>query len=141
VYLLIQLYYNSHWWELSLHFCALSTAKGMKLNMNVHTATHLDVPFHFDPQGKTIEQMPIGRFQGDAIPIDLFGIAPDSAISAEHLAPYKDKIRSGDIVLLCTGWSKKRGYTREYYNQWPYLSGEGVEWLVEKGVKGVGIAD
>jgi arylformamidase len=109
------------------------------IKMNVHTGTHLDAPFHFFPQGKTIEQLSIDRFQGDAIPINLFGIAPDSAITVEHLTPYEHKIRPGDIVLLCTGWSEKRGYSKEYYQQWPYLSGEGAQWLVDKGVKGVGI--
>jgi arylformamidase len=110
-----------------------------RLNMNVHTATHLDVPFHFYPEGKTIEQFPIEQFQGEAVPIDLFGIAADTAIGVEHLEPYKDKVRPGDIVLLCTGWGQKRGYTKEYYNQWPYLSGEGAQWMADHQIKGVGI--
>ena len=50
-----------------------------------------------------------------------------------------DLITKDSIVLLCTGWYKKRGYSKEYYNDWPYLSGEGAEWLLKKGVKGVGI--
>jgi arylformamidase len=107
--------------------------------MNVHTAAHLDAPFHFYPEGKTIEQIPVERFQGEAIPINLFGISPDSPITVQHLEPYADKIQAGSIVLLCTGWGKKRGYTKEYYNQWPYLSGEGAQWLVDRGVKGIGI--
>src|SRR5665647_1613642 len=86
-----------------------------RLSMNVHTATHLDVPFHFYPEGKTIEQFPIEQFQGEAVPIDLFGIAADTGIGLEHLEPYKDKVHPGDIVLLCTGWGQKRGYTKEYY--------------------------
>lgn len=110
-----------------------------RIDLNVHTATHLDAPFHFYPEGKTIEQMPIDRFQGEAVPVDLFGIAADTAITSKHLEPYAAKIKQGDIILLCTGWSKKRGYTKEYYNQWPYLSRDGAEWMVEKGIKGVGI--
>lgn len=110
-----------------------------RIQMNVHTATHLDAPFHFYPEGKTIEQIPIDRFQGEAVPVDLFGIAADTPIGVEHLEPYKDVVRPGDIVLLCTGWGKKRGYTKEYYHQWPYLSGEGAEWLVNHKVKGVGL--
>lgn len=110
-----------------------------RLDMNVHTATHLDVPFHFYPQGKTIEQFPVEKFQGEAVPINLFGIAADSPIGSSHFELYSDRIREGDIVLLCTGWGLKRGYNEDYYHRWPYLSGEGAEWLVSRGVKGVGI--
>ncbi|NZA37008.1 cyclase family protein [Eubacterium callanderi] len=107
--------------------------------MNAHTATHLDAPFHFFPEGKKIDEMPIEGFQGEALIIDLRGIAPDTGITSEHLKPYADKIKEGDIVLMNTGWCKKRAMTKEYYYQWPYLTGEGAEWLHEKGVKGVGI--
>jgi arylformamidase len=110
-----------------------------RIEFNVHTGTHMDAPFHFYPEGKTVDQLSIERFQGDAVPINLFGIEADTPIGAKHLEPYKDKVGPGDIVLLCTGWSMKRGYTTEYYNEWPYLSGEGAQWLVDQGVKGVGI--
>lgn len=110
-----------------------------RIDLNVHTGTHLDVPFHFYPEGKTIEQFPISQFVGEAVPINLFGIEAEEPISVKHLEPYREKIREGDIVLLCTGWSLKRGYSNEYYYKWPFLSKEGAEWLVERKVKGVGI--
>lgn len=68
--------------------------------MNAHTATHLDAPFHFFPEGKKIDEMPIEGFQGEAVIIDLRGIAPDTGITSEHLKPYADKIKEGDIVLM-----------------------------------------
>ena len=109
------------------------------LKTNTHTATHLDAPFHFFPDMKTIDQMPLDRFIGEAVIVDLTGVPACYAIGPEDLEPYKELITEGSIVLLCTGWNKKRGYTKEYYNDWPYLSGEGAEWLLRKGVKGVGI--
>ena len=51
---------------------------------------------------------------------------------------YEDKIKEDTIVLIKTGWYRKRGYTKEYYNDWPYLSKEGSEWLLDEKVKGVG---
>lgn len=110
-----------------------------RIDLNVHTGTHMDAPFHFYPEGKTVEQMPVEQFAGEAVPIDLFGIEPETPISPEHLEPYKNKIKKDDIVLLCTGWSEKRGYTEDYYFKWPFLSREGAKWLVQQGVKGVGI--
>lgn len=110
-----------------------------RIDMNVHTGTHLDTPFHFYPDGKTVEQIPVERFVGDAVPLDLFDIDPAEPIGIKHLEPFAEKVKPNDIVLLCTGWSEKRGYTNEYYYKWPFLSREGAEWLVEKQVKGVGI--
>lgn len=60
-------------------------------------------------------------------------------IGKDLLEPYADRIHSGIIVLLNTGWSQKRGYSLEYYHDWPYLAKDGAEWLLEKRVKGVGI--
>ena len=85
-----------------------------QIRLNSHTGTHLDAPFHFFPQAK----------QG---------------IDASHLEPYADKIHEGSIVLFDTGWNEKRSFDKEYTNDWPYLTGEGAEWLKVKGIKGVGI--
>lgn len=109
------------------------------ITLNTHTGTHLDAPFHFDPSGRTIYQLPVEWFQGNAILVDLRGqLGLAEGITVAHLAPYADKIAPGDIVLLCTGWGPKRGFTDEWYKDWPYLTGEGAQWLKDKGVKGVG---
>lgn len=110
-----------------------------RLDLNTHTATHLDAPFHFYPEGKTIDEIPLERFIGRAVILNLEGCEACHAITAEDMLPWKEKIKRDGIVLLYTGWCKKRGFSREYYNDWPYLSGEGAEWLLEQGVKGVGI--
>ncbi|MBQ8306676.1 MAG: cyclase family protein [Blautia sp.] len=109
------------------------------LKLNTHTATHLDAPFHFFADMKTIDQMPLELFVGEAVIVNLTGVEACHAIGPADLEPYSEKIGKDSIVLFCTGWSKKRGFSKEYYNDWPYLSGEGAEWLLDKGVKGVGI--
>ena len=109
------------------------------IRMNTHTATHLDAPFHFFPDMKTIDQIPLDKFIGKAVIVNLTGVSGCHAIGVKDLLPYEDLITEGKIVLLCTGWYKKRGFSKEYYNDWPYLSGEGAKWLLDKGVKGVGI--
>lgn len=109
------------------------------LKCNAHTGTHLDAPFHFFADGETIDQIPIENYIGDAILINLSGIQACHPIGAEDMKPYEDKIKEGSIVLLYTGWCKKRSFSKEYYRDWPYLSGEGAKWLLSKGIKGVGI--
>lgn len=108
------------------------------LEMCSHSGTHLDVPFHFYPDGKTIDQFPIDSFQGEAIVVDLLYKGVDEAIDVKDFEKMNNKIKSNDIVILFTGWGYKRGFNNEYY-KWPYLSEEGAKWLVDKKVKGVGI--
>lgn len=109
------------------------------IKLNTHTATHLDAPFHFFADKDTIDLIPIDRFIGRAVIVNLEGVEACHPIGPEDLKPYEEKITEGSIVLLYTGWCRKRGYSKEYYNDWPYLSGEGAEWLLARGIKGVGI--
>ena len=111
-----------------------------QIRLNSHTGTHLDAPFHFFPDGQTIDQLDVSLFQGDAVIVDLRGIIQaKQGIDVSHLEPYADKIRPGSIVLFDTGWNEKRSFDKEYMNDWPYLTGDGAEWLKAKGIRGVGI--
>ena len=111
-----------------------------QIRLNSHTGTHLDAPFHFFPQGQTIDQLDVSLFQGEAVIVDLRGIIQaKQGITASHLEPYKDQIHEGSIVLFDTGWNEKRSFDKEYMNDWPYLTGEGAEWLKARKIKGVGI--
>ncbi|GHV91512.1 hypothetical protein AGMMS50268_20150 [Spirochaetia bacterium] len=109
-----------------------------RIDLNVHTGTHLDAPYHFIPQGKTIDEIPLEAFIGRAWIVDLTGIAGRTGIGAEDLEKHLGPVQKGDIVLYRTGWSLKRSYSPEYLNDWPYLTKEGAELLLSKGVKGVG---
>jgi len=109
-----------------------------RIDMNIHTGTHLDAPFHFYPEGKTIDEMPLDLFQGEAVIVNLDGIInPKEGITDKHFEKYSALIGKDSIVALNTGWYKKRSLTSEYSHDWPYLSYEGAKWLVEKGIKGV----
>lgn len=110
-----------------------------RMDLNSHTSTHLDAPFHFFADGATIDEMPIESFIGEAVIINLEGIEGRTAIGPEHMKKYEDKIKPDSIVLINTGWCRKRSLSKEYYNDWPFLSGEGAQWLLERKVKGVGI--
>lgn len=111
-----------------------------QIRLNSHTGTHLDAPFHFYPDGTTIDEMDVALFQGDAVIVDLRSvIQPKQGIAISHLEPYADKILPGSIVLFATGWGAKCSFDNEYQHDWPYLTGEAAQWLKEKGIKGVGI--
>ncbi len=110
-----------------------------RININSHTATHLDAPAHNYADMDTIDVMPLEQFMGTAVLVDMRGVECNYGVTVEDLLPYEDLIKEGSIVLINTGWTTHRGYGKDYMQEWPYLTGEGAKWLREKGVKGVGI--
>lgn len=111
-----------------------------RIAMNVHTGTHVDAPFHFFPELKSVDELPVESFQGEAVLLDLSSrVRPAGEIGPELLDAHADRIHPGCIVILYTGWCRKRGYGTDYGWDWPYLGGAGAAWLKERGIKGVGI--
>lgn len=107
--------------------------------MATHTGSHLDAPLHKIAGGKSISDLPLETFVGPARIADLRGILPDAAIGPELLAARLRDVRRGDIVLLATGWGDKRAKTDEWLHHAPAVDTAGAHWLVERGVRGVGI--
>jgi kynurenine formamidase len=105
------------------------------IEMTDHTGTHVDVPFHHDDEGATIDQVPIERFAGPALFIDLREqVEPAMEIGPDHLAGRLGKLREGDFAILVTGWGDRRGITEEFLKRWPYLGGAGARILLDHGV-------
>jgi kynurenine formamidase len=108
------------------------------VRMNTHTGTHVDVPYHFDDAGETVDQRPLTGFAAPAVFIDLRDRVGE-AIAPEHLEADLPRIRPGDFAVLVTGWGERRAISEDYLKRWPYLGGAAAEALVERGVAGVGI--
>jgi arylformamidase len=110
------------------------------VRLNTHTGTHVDVPFHFDEDGPTIDGMPLAAFAGPAAFLDLRGVVePGEEIGPEQLGGSLELLQRGDFAVLVTGWGARRANSEEFLKRWPYLGGEGARLLLERGVPGVGI--
>lgn len=112
-----------------------------------HIGTHCDAPFHFGPtsEGKaarTIDELPLEDFYGDGVILDMRHKEPKSGITVEDiekdLRDIKYTIKPGDIVLIMTGYDKYI-YTERYLQDQPGMTGEATEWLIDRGVKLMGI--
>ena len=80
------------------------------LRLNTHTGTHVDVPFHFDDRGATIERVPLAAFAAPALFLDLRDhVRAGQPIEPEHLDACTDALEDGDIAVLVTGWGADRG--------------------------------
>jgi kynurenine formamidase len=111
-----------------------------------HTGTHVDAPYHY---GAVSEGKPARRI--DEVPLE-WCFAPGVLLDMRHksdgdeitvgdlqqsLADIDYALREKDIVLLHTG-ADRRIDSKDYFEQ-PGLGREGVLWLVEQGVRVIGI--
>jgi kynurenine formamidase len=109
-----------------------------RVELTTHSGTHIDVPFHFMQDGATIDRMPLERFMGPAVILDLTDKGPACVISAADLERFGDTIVADEIVLIKTGWGSRRALSEEYLKKWPYLDQSAAAYLVSRDVRGVG---
>lgn len=110
-----------------------------KLTLVNHTASHVDAPLHKIAGAPSLDEIPLDRWVGSAFIGDFRPSRPDHRYSADDLAPvFKGDLRD-KIVLLATGWGQKRARTDEWLHHAPMLGEDGAAWLVEQGIRGVGI--
>ena len=80
-----------------------------QLSLSTHQGTHLDAPFHFYDDGKTVDQMRLDQFHGPATLIDLApgrSLAPKTPLTVEMFQPHARKFRRGAKIIYRTGWSR-----------------------------------
>ena len=63
----------------------------------------------------------------------------DESLTATKLAAKLPSQLADRIVLLATGWGKKRAKTDEWLQHPPFLSPDGAKWLVSQNIRAVGI--
>ncbi len=111
-----------------------------------HTGTHVDAPYHYGEtsEGKParkIDEVPLEWCFAPGVVLDMRHKSPGDFITVEDLqkalADIEYTLQSLDIVLLQTG-ADKRLKSKEYFDQ-PGLGRKGVLWLVEQGVRVIGI--
>ncbi|RLD65552.1 MAG: cyclase family protein [Bacteroidetes bacterium] len=99
----------------------------------MHVGTHMDAPFHMLAEGKKLSEFNPDKFIGRGKIIDT-GVSKDIDV---NLLKNHD-IQNGDIVLVHTGHDQKFG-TEEYYKSYPEISMAFAEYLVNAGIKILGL--
>ena len=125
-----------------LHTHASHARSNTKLTLATHIGTHVDAPYHFHPDGVTVENMPLNRYMGPALLLDLRqvakGLTPLSVADLQHAGGTPETVRD-KIVVLFTGWAAAESGDIRFYSQGPYLSNEGAEYLADAGVNAVSV--
>jgi len=117
-----------------------------------HYGTHMDAPLHFAPKGASVDRIPVTRFFGAAVVIDVRDEAAKDAdyrLTVARLEKWETahgRIPMGSIVLLRTGWASRWPDQARYRNEdaqgvmhLPGFSVDSAKLLVERGASGLGI--
>ncbi|MCW2837209.1 MAG: Kynurenine formamidase [Marmoricola sp.] len=105
----------------------------LDVHIGSQSGTHVDAPYHFEPDGLRLDELPVDRFVGPGVVVDATGLPPRGEIGWEHVAPVGDRLGPGTVVLLRTGWSEHYG-TQAYFEH-PFLGAEACERMLDLGVR------
>lgn len=107
-----------------------------RLNMGVHTGTHIDAPFHFEPNEATIDQLSLDVLIGPCRVFEIPEIIQAIGPSELEKLDFDNHIR----VLFKTRNSKlwKKG-ERVFKKDFIHMHLEGAKFLIDRSIKLVGI--
>ncbi|WP_143305189.1 cyclase family protein [Chitinophaga vietnamensis] len=117
------------------------------VSMGVHAATHIDAPWHYSPTvngapAKTIDEVPLDWCYGRGVVINMTHKADFEEITVTDIRQDLEKtgavITPGTIVLIHTGRDQYIG-TKEYPMRGTGMSADATRWLIDQGVKVIGI--
>ena len=109
-----------------------------KLTINTHGTTHLDAPFHFLADGRTVDQLDLSKCIGPARVIDLTHKGPNEPVEVADLEAYADVIAPGARILFRFDWDKVYPEAR-YFTDHPYVTLELARWLASKRIALLGL--
>jgi kynurenine formamidase len=114
-------------------YLATNAHNNHRLEIGMHSGTHVDGPMHLTESGEYIYEMPLNSSIGTGCVLDVRGQ------SVIRLKPeYENQITDNSIVLLYTGWDSFYG-TKEYYEEHPVVDMDFCTMLLRKRIKLLGM--
>ena len=108
-----------------------ASAYESRIDMEMHTGTHVDAPLHMKEGGATIDHLDLSKVVTPCKVIDLTQV--QESIKKEDLL--EKGIQENDFILFKT----KNSFEDQFNLEFVFLEKSGAEYLAEKGIKGVGI--
>jgi arylformamidase len=102
-----------------------------KLEMDLHTGTHLDAPLHMVNGGDSIDEISLTSVVTSCRVIALMSV--EAVVTPAVLMPFD--IKAGEFILLKTHNSFDEGFNPEFV----FLSEAAAKYLAEIGIKGIGM--
>ena len=107
------------------------------LAMSAHTGTHVDAPHHFLNNGSTVEALSLEILTGPTQVVQL----PDSldVITAAALEEAHIPTGTERLLLRTRNSNYWRDGVKEFQTGFVGISTDGAEWLVQRGIRLVGV--
>jgi arylformamidase len=102
-----------------------------RITMSSHTGTHVDAPWHFEPNGKKVHELDPALFFGEALLIDAGGI---SIVHAADLGSEKLPRR-----LLIKSLNSRRPHDAPFTEAFVAVAPDAAQRMVDEGVRMIGV--
>jgi arylformamidase len=113
-----------------------SNANVSRVYMGVHTGTHIDAPYHFLQDGRTVEEMKLSMMVGRVYVLHL----PDIAlIDSRVLEMAQIPPRTRRILFRTRNSDLWREQETDFQTNFVAISADGADYLVKRGIKLVGV--
>jgi len=109
----------------------------LSVSMGSQSGTHVDAPYHFDDATERIDEVPLDRFMGRGVIVNLESIEPRTEITWAMIADQVVDAGAGDIVIFRTGFDI-HWQQAQYFNN-PYLNKDACARLIAQGVRTFGL--
>ncbi len=108
-----------------------------QLAMGSHQGTHLDALYHFIPDGRRIDEMPLEWFYGPATVLRIPKPAR-AEITEDDLKPFEARLVPGARVIYETGWHRHYGQA-DYFTDFPSLTQGAAAYLAGRRLRMLGM--
>lgn len=104
------------------------------LSMGSHAGTHVDAPYHFEPGGLTVDQLPLEVLYGPALVRDV-----GNAEAVDEAALERLDVPGGTQRLLLKSRNSRLWEEPAFRADFVPITPGGARWLVDRGLRLVGV--
>lgn len=101
---------------------------------SLHFGTHVDAPYHYRMDGKKVDELDLDLLIGPCRVVEIE--REDGSIGIEDL---KGKVPPGTLRLLVKSSNSRRIHDRCFHSDYIAFSPESIRWLLELGVRLLGL--
>lgn len=108
-----------------------------RLAMSAHTGTHVDAPHHFLNDHRTVEHLPLDILTGKCFVLDLSG--NDGHCDSRDFQTADIPVGTVRLLIKTRNSARWHAGEKDFFPGFLGVTEDGAQWLVEKGIKLVGI--
>ena len=119
-----------------LEVCKGEVANVTAIKMSAHTGTHVDAPCHFLKDGYSVEKLPLEVLIGKAVVVEALDV---KLITKEVLENVNIPPNTERLLIKTQNSEQWASGATEFIEDYVAISADGAEYLVDQGVKLIGV--